>query len=944
MTALKMFFCIVSESKLVDITVHRELNSIYTLWNSESYNDKVGIIHIGFIRPKLPSFEEVEHYHGRILVSGSVKWSLPDEYNTSNKALNENNKLPLFQLLTGFGYNIEIEGEGDNFLCKSTIETPDASYSAHTIASAALEVLESLDKAMSKEEIYGYIIERNLFNFGAKKPVSVLNVELNRHTKDTEYSHKSSKVLFGKTKAGQFFALNMTSRDYQDWLKELPDSSPELAEICFSHSIFDEKSYFENKKCLSDIQIRDLELIRYQKLKVSINIEDPSELIPILPISILEAHISQLDLTVRTSNVFSVQKIFTLKESLGYSLDEMMKWPNFGRKSAKDLCKALDESVEKLSFLLPVNCDGIGINRNVENEESLEVDESKLTEGSNFDYVAKTPLKQHFENSLSELKDNARQILEYRTGYQEPVKTLEEVGKIIGVTRERIRQIQKKSLNKIITTEYWDDCIAIKLGELLLNREHPLYLEMLEVEDEWFSGFLGNYQNLAAIIELFSENQIRLLSINGAIVISRICQEDWETLVSGFRKSLKNKAKDKVWTKEDVNLTFKASLEIKGALELLPALWDVFNEILQFSTQDELLIAYGKTGETAVYTVLQQAEKPMHFSEIAERASDIIGRKLDVRTAHNCIANQGGVLFSRGVYGLPHFNPISGIICSHIRTVIEKRMHEGPLSKQWHVTELLNSLKAKFPSLPKELDLYILNIILDDSDTLTYLNKNVWARTDSGQLPTDRVDMSDAFTKILEDAGKPLKGNEIKAKLEAIRGVHESLQIQATERMLQVGPDTWGLVERDLNISEGDQAICLEKLHTFLTEKQEGIHVTEVDLFLEKSLLAHIKVGDYALLNIAQRDERFYLGRSMFLGLSVWGEDTRRYTNAQAVRKILQEMSRPMSAAEFSAQVEVLTGLEVDYAISGLLVNEGGKYNSITRMWERAEEFHEVNS
>ncbi|WP_462166760.1 hypothetical protein [Pseudoalteromonas sp. GB43] len=46
--------------------------------------------------------------------------------------------------------------------------------------------------------------------------------------------------------------------------------------------------------------------------------------------------------------------------------------------------------------------------------------------------------------------------------------------------------------------------------------------------------------------------------------------------------------------------------------------------------------------------------------------------------------------------------------------------------------------------------------------------------------------MADAFTKILEDAGKPLKGKEIKARLEATRGVHEALQLQPTDRMLQV--------------------------------------------------------------------------------------------------------------------------------------------------------------
>ncbi|WP_462166759.1 sigma factor-like helix-turn-helix DNA-binding protein [Pseudoalteromonas sp. GB43] len=421
---------------------------------------------------------------------------------------------------------------------------------------------------------------------------------------------------------------------------------------------------------------------------------------------------------------------------------------NFGKKSAKDFCKLLLIKLRKF-FDKPAH-----IPNGIPDKVTESVGEQSLAENSIEDIPDKTsepvgdqslgessiediPLKQHFENSMATLTDKARLILQYRTAYREPIKTLDEIGGIIGVSRERIRQIQKMNIDKIIRNEYWDDLIAIKIGNLLIDRIEPLYLEMLEVEDKWFAGFIGNYRHLAAIIKLFSENQIQLLTINDAVVISRVNQDNWDNLISGFRKSLKAKAGECRWTKDDINLIFKAELENRGAVELLPVLWSTFDDSLQFNTEDKVLIAYGKTGESAVYTVLQQAEAPLHYSEVAVRATAVMGRKVEERLAHGSLPKLGAKLFGRGIYGLPKFNPISDLICKHIRTVVSKMMYEGPLAKQWHVTELLSYLKEKFPSLPEDLNLYILNIILEDCDELTYLNKNVWARADSGQKPTD---------------------------------------------------------------------------------------------------------------------------------------------------------------------------------------------------------------
>ena len=64
-------------------------------------------------------------------------------------------------------------------------------------------------------------------------------------------------------------------------------------------------------------------------------------------------------------------------------------------------------------------------------------------------------LNQHVHDVLETLTEKEQQILELRHGLKDGVQhTLEEVGKIFGVTRERIRQIEAKAHEKIRQHEY----------------------------------------------------------------------------------------------------------------------------------------------------------------------------------------------------------------------------------------------------------------------------------------------------------------------------------------------------------------------------------------------------------------------------------------------------------------------------------------------------------
>ena len=67
-----------------------------------------------------------------------------------------------------------------------------------------------------------------------------------------------------------------------------------------------------------------------------------------------------------------------------------------------------------------------------------------------FDSASRELLKEQVDDVLSTLSDRERRVLEERFGLKDGrPKTLEEVGKMFAVTRERIRQIEAKSLRKL---------------------------------------------------------------------------------------------------------------------------------------------------------------------------------------------------------------------------------------------------------------------------------------------------------------------------------------------------------------------------------------------------------------------------------------------------------------------------------------------------------------
>ena len=120
--------------------------------------------------------------------------------------------------------------------------------------------------------------------------------------------------------------------------------------------------------------------------------------------------------------------------------------------TAEELAEKLELPVEKVKSILEMNQDPISLETPVGSEEDSElgdfVEDDKFA--NPYDATTRVLLKEQLDEVLKTLNEREEMVLRYRYGLDDgSQKTLEEVGKIFNVTRERIRQIEVKALRKL---------------------------------------------------------------------------------------------------------------------------------------------------------------------------------------------------------------------------------------------------------------------------------------------------------------------------------------------------------------------------------------------------------------------------------------------------------------------------------------------------------------
>lgn len=124
-----------------------------------------------------------------------------------------------------------------------------------------------------------------------------------------------------------------------------------------------------------------------------------------------------------------------------------------GREPApEEVAKALGIEPDKALEIIKISQEPASLESPVGDEEDSRLGDfiHDTTAPTLFDSASRELLKEQVEQVLSTLSDRERRVLEERFGLKDGrAKTLEEVGRMFQVTRERIRQIEAKALRKL---------------------------------------------------------------------------------------------------------------------------------------------------------------------------------------------------------------------------------------------------------------------------------------------------------------------------------------------------------------------------------------------------------------------------------------------------------------------------------------------------------------
>jgi len=126
-------------------------------------------------------------------------------------------------------------------------------------------------------------------------------------------------------------------------------------------------------------------------------------------------------------------------QSIGEPLDPVLqrRW----RKAAAKVRRIIRISEEPMSLEMPI---GTG-----EDSSLADFIEDESIPGP-IDTASRELLREQMRDLLDSLSPREREVLELRFGLDDgQARTLEEVGRIVGVTRERVRQIEAKALRKL---------------------------------------------------------------------------------------------------------------------------------------------------------------------------------------------------------------------------------------------------------------------------------------------------------------------------------------------------------------------------------------------------------------------------------------------------------------------------------------------------------------
>lgn len=584
--------------------------------------------------------------------------------------------------------------------------------------------------------------------------------------------------------------------------------------------------------------------------------DDPFVLVRHLPDWALTASIHNLPLTVRCRNVIEDQGLETISDLTAWSGESAKSWKNFGRQSMKDLADAIRRFLEAgPGRLAPTD-----------------------TLPSTMDLP---PLLQCLDGALIRLAPRDSRVLRLRWGFQDGRRrTLEEIAAEMDVTRERIRQIELKATKQLIAEHPWTASIGERIRGLLRKRTEPLFLHFLEIEDSWFMGLAENPTPLASLLVAFNVDDCHVLAANGHSIVSRISQDVWDATKAAILEALRQRRGEKLDI-DSVKLLIEAM--IPKASELTMPMFDELRDQLTFVSRDgrEVLVSVGKKTITAVAAILEEADEPLHYSEVWRLCEARLGRPVQKQYVHNTLMSMDALYYDRGTYGTWKHYPIAKSQQDLIVEAIDEIVRGNELDRQWHTEELMARLSESYDFLTVGVNKHLLDLLLRRTSTLKPVGRMVWIPVDStSTIRQARIDIIDASVRILMDAGKPMRFTAIRSALQMSRGVGRNFQLHSTRELTRTAPRIWGLVRRDFGLDDEQYERLMDAAIQIVTSRGEMVETHELKEVLRTEGVVSGALSSFVFMSLLQTSRILHVFRGHMVGLADWASNEEQENDA----------------------------------------------------------------
>lgn len=299
------------------------------------------------------------------------------------------------------------------------------------------------------------------------------------------------------------------------------------------------------------------------------------------------------------------------------------------------------------------------------------------------------------EQSLLTLKkDRDREILRRRYGVVgDKTQTLEEIGQDLGITRERVRQIEKAALVRIREQGKHNHELSEQLGAILSNYGGIISFEALMDELALTAELKPHASFLVRLNPAFyfvdkTDHHTHLI-LDATVYQERDLKKLYSQLIeiiTGLGKPVKF---EKIMAQIDGPHKAEALQQLAIASHGIAKLdnhWGLskWPEVNPKSIRDK------------IYLVLQKTNRPMHFTEIAAAISKLKANPKTVTTqaVHNeLIKDKRFVLIGRGIYALSEWGYKAGTVADIIEEVLKAA--NSPLPKDQIIERVLSRRQVK---------------------------------------------------------------------------------------------------------------------------------------------------------------------------------------------------------------------------------------------------------